>query len=231
MANHRSPPLRLDRSRQAAPQVFERLRAAIVSLELEPGTVLSRAELAEQFGISQTPIRDALTQLGGEGLVDIFAQHATVVSRIDVGAAQQAHFLRLAIESEIARVLAGNAGLAPLLARLRAQIDVQVSLIGEASLREFIDADRAFHRLMYVAAGVSDLHELVERRSGHVDRLRLLHLPTRGKQQAVVRDHRRIVDAIAGGDAEAAQAAVRDHLAGTLAQLDAIRKSHPTYLA
>ena len=102
---HRAPPLRLDRSRQAAPQVFELLRERIVALELAPGTVLSRAELAEAFGVSQTPIRDALLRLGEEGLVDIFPQHATVVSRIDVPAAVQAHFLRRAIECEIAQAL------------------------------------------------------------------------------------------------------------------------------
>jgi DNA-binding GntR family transcriptional regulator len=221
---------RLDRSRQAAPQVFERLREAIISLELEPGTPLSRAELAEEFGISQTPIRDALLRLGEEGLVDIFPQHATLVSRIDVDAAQQAHFLRRSIECEIARVLASAPG-DDLLARLRAQIDVQMALMGDSSLREFIGADRAFHRLMYDAAEVPDLYELVQRRSGHVDRLRLLHLPTQGKQQAIVRDHRRIVEAIARGDADGAQRAVRDHLSGTLAQLDAIRKKYPAYLA
>lgn len=84
-------------------QVFDRLRDAIVSLELAPGTVLARHVLAEQFGISQTPIRDALMRLGEEGLVDIFPQHATVVSRIDVPAAREAHFLRRSIELEIVR--------------------------------------------------------------------------------------------------------------------------------
>jgi len=217
-----------DRSRHAAPQVFERLRDMILSLELAPGTVLSRAELAAQFGLSQTPIRDALIKLGEEGLVDIFPQHATVVSRIDAAAAAQAQFLRRSIESEVVRTLAGHAN-AVLLDRLRAQIDVQAALMGSPAYQEFIAADRAFHRLMYVAAGVPDLFDLVRQRSGHVDRLRMLNLPSVGKQRAIVRDHRRIVDAIAGGDAEAAQAALRAHLSGTLGQIDAIRQAHPDY--
>lgn len=222
--------LRRDRSRQAAPQVLEHLRERVLSLDLVPGTVLSRAELAEQYGLSQTPIRDALMRLGEEGLVDIFPQHATVVSRIDVAAAVQAHFLRRSIECEIARVLAVQAD-AALLVRLRAQIDLQAALMGADSYREFIEADRAFHRLMYEAAGVPELFELVRRRSGHVDRLRLLHLPSEGKERQILRDHKRIVEAIAGGDSEAAQAAVREHLSGTLAQVEAIRRSHPDYLA
>lgn len=223
-------PLRLDRSRQAAPQVFDHLRDLIVSLELAPGTVLSRAELADDYGLSQTPIRDALIRLGEEGLVDIFPQHATVVSRIDVDAARQAHFLRRAIECEVVRELAVRAE-PGLLARLRAQVDVQASLTGEHSYRAFIEADRAFHALMYEAAGVPDLFDLVRRRSGHVDRLRLLHLPSAGKERAILRDHRRIVEAIARGDGDGAQAALRDHLTGTLAQVDEIRRRHPGYLS
>ena len=220
---------RRDRSRQAAPQVFEQLREAIVSLELAPGTVLSRAELAEQFSLSQTPIRDALIKLGEEGLIDIFPQHATVVSRIDVGSAQQAHFLRRAIEMEVVGTLAGRPD-AELIAALRRQIDVQAAVMGDKTLREFIAADQAFHRLMYEAAGVPDLFDLVRQRSGHVDRLRLLHLPTAGKERAIVRDHRRIVDAIAGGHVEAAQAGLRDHLSGTLSKVDEIRARNPAYL-
>jgi GntR family transcriptional regulator, rspAB operon transcriptional repressor len=218
-----------DRSRQAAPQVFEHLRECIVSLEMAPGTVLSRADLAEQFGLSQTPIRDALIKLGEDGLVDIFAQHATVVSRIDIASAAQAQFLRRSIEAEIVRQLSGHAD-AKLLAQLRAQTDVQAALMGSPAYLEFIAADRAFHRLLYVAAGVPDLFDLVRQRSGHVDRLRMLNLPSAGKQRAIVRDHRRIVDAIASGDAEAAQASLREHLSGTLAQVDAIRLAHPSYV-
>ena len=219
-----------DRSRHAAPQVFERLRDMIVSLELAPGTLLSRADLAAHFGLSQTPVRDALNKLGEEGLIDIRPQHATVVSRIDVAAAAQAQFLRRSIEAEVVRALVGHAD-AALVDQLRAQIDVQAALMGSAGYLEFIAADRAFHRLMYVAAGVPDLFDLVRQRSGHVDRLRMLNLPSVGKQRAIVRDHRRIVDAIASGDAEAAQTSLRDHLSGTLGQIDAIRSAHPDYFA
>lgn len=222
-----SPPP-LDRSRQAAPQVFEHLRERIVSLELAPGTVLSRAELTEAFGLSQTPIRDALLRLGEEGLVDIFPQHATVVSRIDIAAAGQEQFLRRSIEAEVVRCLAGS-GDAALVRQLRTQIDVQAALVGSESYDAFIEADRHFHRLMYQAAGVPDLFGLVRQRSGHVDRLRRLNLPTIGKQRAILRDHRRIADAIASGDAGAAQEALREHLSGTLGQAASLRAAHPDF--
>jgi DNA-binding GntR family transcriptional regulator len=98
-------PARLDRHRQAAPQVFDELRGRIISLRLAPGTIISRADLMSQFGVSITPIRDALLRLCEEGLVDIFPQHATVVSPIDLSLAYQAQFLRRSIELEVVRTL------------------------------------------------------------------------------------------------------------------------------
>jgi len=219
----------LDRSRHAAPQVFEQLRAMILSLEMAPGTVLSRAELAGLFGLSQTPIRDALIKLGEEGLVDIFAQHATVVSRIDLASARQVHFLRKCIELEVVRTLAADPA-AGLVARLRAQIDLQVAVMSADDYSAFVAADLAFHHMMYEAAGVTELSDHVRQLSGHIDRLRRLHLPDAGKAQAVVRDHKRIVDAIAKGDPELAQQRVREHLSGTLAKVDEISARYPQYV-
>ena len=226
---HARKPKTLDPTRQAAPQVFERLREMIVALELIPGAVLARNELADMFGVSQTPVRDALIKLSAEGLVDIFPQHATVVSRIDIAQALQAHFLRRAIELEVAATLATD----PtdlLVAQLRAQVDIQTALASGDDYGRFIEADREFHRLMYLAAGVPDLFDLVRRRSGHVDRLRRLHLPSSGKAKAVVRDHKRIIEAIAAADPDGARERVREHLSGTLGQIDQIRTRHPDYV-
>ena len=220
---------RLDRSRHAAPQVLDDLRDRIVALELPPGMVLSRADLAASFGISQTPVRDALMRLEEEGLVDVFPQHKTVVSRIDLAQARQAHFLRRAVELEIARMLATN-GEPALVKRLRATIARQRAALAAGDYPEFVASDQAFHRQMYEAAAVPDLYEAVRRRSGHIDRLRRLHLPAEGKGDAIVRDHARIVDAISKRDPDAAQQRVRAHLSGTLLQVDAIRARFPGYV-
>lgn len=227
---HSSTVTRLDRSRHAAPQVFERLREMILSLELTPGTVLSRTELANRYGLSQTPVRDALMKLGEEGLVDIYPQHATVVSQINVTSALQAHFLRRSIELEVVRTLAEQRD-AVLIAELRVTIARQTEWLDLKNYEQFSLLDQAFHRQMYEAAGVPQLWDLVRRLSGHIDRLRRLNLPVEGKTIAVVRDHTEIVDAIDKGDVEAAQAALRKHLSGTLSQIDQIRTSHPNFLA
>lgn len=217
-----------DRSRHAAPQVFEQLREMILSLALAPGTVLSRSELQQQFRLSSTPIRDALLQLQDEHLVEIFPQHATVVSPIDLALARQAQFLRRSVELEIVRTLAA----APdktLIARLTAIVAQQRAFSDVGDLEQFMAMDHNFHRAMYDAAQVPDLWALVRRHSGHIDRLRRLHLPVEGKAKQIVDDHTAIVDAIAAGKPDLAQHQLRDHLSRSLAFSSEMRTRFPTY--
>jgi DNA-binding GntR family transcriptional regulator len=221
---------RLDRDRQAAPQVFERLRGLIISLALPPGSPLSRAGLAEQFGVSSTPIRDALMRLDEEGLVDVFPQYATVVSRIDVRLAQQAHFLRQALELEIVRLLAASPD-ETLGAELNRTIARQQQFAKAGDFEKFMAADNEFHAQLYAATGKQDIWALVRSRSGHIDRLRRLHLPSPGKAQDIVRHHRLIAKSIGAGEPDDAQRHLRTHLSGTLSDLDRIRARYPEYLS
>ena len=221
---------RLDRDRQAAPQVFERLRGMIISLELPPGSPLSRAALASQFGVSSTPIRDALMRLEEEGLVDVFPQYATVVSQVDVRLAQQAHFLRQAVELEIVRMLALRHDQV-FAAELNATIARQQQYAKAGDLEKFMAADNEFHSQFYAAADKQDIWSLVRSRSGHIDRLRRLHLPSPGKAQDIVRHHRLIAKAIDAGEPDEAQKHLRTHLSGTLSELAQIRARYPECLS
>ena len=221
---------RLDRDRQAAPQVFERLRGMILSLDLPPGSALSRAGLAAQYGVSSTPIRDALMRLEEEGLVEVFPQYATVVSRIDVRLAQQAHFLRQAVELEIVRGLAVDHD-ATVIPELNLAIARQQQFAKAGDFERFIAADNEFHAQLYVAADKQDIWSLVKSRSGHIDRLRRLHLPSPGKAQDIVRHHKLIAKAIGAGEPDEAQKYLRTHLSGTLSELAQIRARYPEYFS
>jgi DNA-binding GntR family transcriptional regulator len=170
-----------------------------------------------------------MLRLSEEGLVDVFPQHATLVSRIDLAAARQAHFLRRSIELEIVHQLAEQAP-PELIGELEAQIALQAALAASQRYGDFVDADRRFHQLMYEAAGVPGLWDMVNRVSGHVDRLRRLHLPTAGKTEAILRDHRAIAQAIKRGDASGAQKALRKHLSGTLSAVAEICARYPDYI-
>jgi DNA-binding GntR family transcriptional regulator len=217
-----------DRSPAAAPAVFEQLRDMIVSLALAPGTPLSRAALQQQFRLSSTPIRDALMRLEQAGLVEVFPQSGTIVSLIDVALARQAQFLRRSIEQEVVRILAAAPD-AALVDRLHAIISEQRSRAKVGDLERFNNADSEFHRCLYHAAGVPDLWSLVRKQSGHIDRIRRLHLPISGKAAQIVRDHVDIVTAIADGKPDRAQKALRDHLSRSLAFTDELRARFPSY--
>jgi DNA-binding GntR family transcriptional regulator len=217
-----------ERGRGGAAHVFETLRHDIIALVLAPGTVLSRAELQVRFGLSSTPVRDALMRLQEEGLVEVFPQHATVVSPIDLEKARQGQFLRRSVELEIVRTLA----LAPetaVVERLNSLIRQQTAFAKLGEHGAFTAADQAFHKTMYEQARVADLWDLVARHGGHIDRLRRLHLPVPGKMRDVIRDHQAIVDAIAAAKPDEAQAALRDHLSRSLGFVETLRQSHPDY--
>lgn len=217
-----------DTAKSGAGHVFETLREEIISLAWKPGAILSRQDLQTRFGFSSTPIRDALLKLQEEGLVHIFPQHATVVSPIDIERARQGQFLRRSLETEIVRDLAINPDPA-LVQRLRASIRRQAAFAELDDIPAFSEEDLAFHHMMYMACGVEDLWHLMRRQSGHIDRLRRLHLPREGKIREILVAHTAIVDAIAQGAVESAQGALRDHLSRSLQFVDTLRETHPQY--
>ena len=220
-----------DPSRHAAPQVFDYLRERIIDLVLPPGTLIARLELQQLFGFSSTPVRDALLKLQEESLVEIFPQHATVVSPIDLKLARQAQFLRRSIEQEAVRTLAGEGARerGAIAARLRTVVALQRAVLAAGDFEAFHAADREFHRLFFEAAGVPDLWVLVRRHSGHIDRIRRLHLPIPGKAEQVIADHEAIIAGIAAGDVDVAQHALREHLSKSLAYSGDLRARWPDY--
>ncbi|QCO57731.1 GntR family transcriptional regulator (plasmid) [Pseudorhodobacter turbinis] len=224
------PPVdRLNRFSLASAQIYQILRDDIISLSLSPGTVLSRAALQKRFGTSQTPIRDALMRLEEDGLVDVFPQHATKVSRINIGAVQQALFLRTALEREAVHRLSENPP-EEMLCALEDCIKRQRYLADQMELAEFSIMDKTFHKIIFEAARISDLWDLVRQRSGHNDRLHKLHLPLEGRSGQIIEDHAGIIDALRRGDSMGAQAAVRAHVSRSTQNIEAIRAKHGDWL-
>ena len=216
---------RLDRSRSATVQVFEHLRELIVTLAIKPGAVLSRTELSDYFDLSLTPVREALTRLEEERLVDIYPQHATRVAAIDLSSARQAHFLRLSLELEIASTAARSPN-APLEKQLLDLVSRQRNCLDIDDLEGFTRVDMEFHLAMYEQAHLPDLWLNMRSKSGNLDRLRRMHLPLNGKAQSILDEHTQIARYIGAGDAEKARNHVRQHLSGTLNVLNALREKN-----
>ncbi len=228
---HRLGPLGLTvgATQSAAARALDSLRQRIISMDLPPDTVLSRSDLAAEYNVSQTPLREALQKLESEGLVDIYPQSRTVVTRIDPVQIREAHFLRLAVETEVLRRLADAAEPA-LVSRLKTLVALQEALAGNPSeIPAFQELDELFHQTLLAGAGQPGLYALLRSRSGHLNRLRRLDLPGEGKIRHILQGHRAIVTALEGRDPQAAQEAIRGHLSQTLSRLDLLRGQHPQF--
>lgn len=217
------------RNISASQQIRDALRERIITLDLAPGENLSRAEIAEFYGVSQTPVRDAMMRLEEEGLLYIYPQSKTEVSRIDIEHAKETQFLRLSLEIEVTRQLCSNSNKSHILSAAEHALQSQKQALDMGNLDSFSDHDHAFHRAFFEAANVPKLWDLVTERSGHIDRLRNLNLPDPGKTTEIIAYHQRILDAVKSGNIRTAEAEVRGHLTGTLASVEAIKAQNPEF--
>ncbi|SFE67743.1 GntR family transcriptional regulator [Roseivivax sediminis] len=215
----------------ASSRIYDDLRQRILSLELPPGTNLLRAELAQHYEVSVTPLRDALQKLETDGLVRIYPQSRTLVTRIDEALVHEGHFLRRALETEVVRHLAER-GAPETVERARSVIALQRSVRDEdGQLRLFQELDEHFHRTLFDGLGREALHDLIRSRAGHLDRVRRLQSHSPEKIRAILRGHDAIVDAIEARDVEAAMSAMRDHLFKSPDWVGEFRATHEDYFA
>ncbi len=227
LADQQTPPRR-NPAVSAVQQVYEALRHRIIHFVLPPGTNIAKGELTAEFGVSPTPVREALLRLSDEGLVEIYPQSRTTVSLIDVQHAREVHFLRLSVEVEVVRVLAETIT-SENLNELDNWIDRQTVELKAGNETAFKIADNNFHEYMFSLAGVHGLAHLIDARRGHYDRIRGLFLQEHGRRETVVDEHLAMIAALKAGDPGAAEAAVRVHLGKSLAIIDEIRDIHPSY--
>ncbi|WP_233407666.1 GntR family transcriptional regulator [Marinomonas spartinae] len=216
--------------KSAVDRIYADLYRRITNLELPPGVPLTRVDLCKEYNVSQTPVREALLRLEQVGLIKVRPQSGTEVSYIDIQQLEQNHFLREALEFEVVRCLSLHQD-SRLLSHLTMLVDMQESLIGgnAEDINLFSKLDRLFHSSMFDAVGQSQLYELICSRSGHMDRIRRLHLPSEGKVRGVILSHRKIIQSIASGDPIQAVDSMREHLSGTLSKVEEIKKTYPEF--
>jgi DNA-binding GntR family transcriptional regulator len=219
----------LDRAEgPARDQVYLALREAIVSAQLEPGLKLSENELAGELGVSRTPVREALARLRDERLVAIVPQLGTYVTLVSSEAVADAVFVREALEcAAISRTVA-RIGAAEL-EELQSNLSAQERAVQSANAASFDRLDEDLHRLLCEGSGHSIAWALSRRANGHLDRIRRLSLPDADYLSEMLDEHRQIVAAVAGGDAEQAELALRHHLRMVASNLPRLRESCPSY--
>lgn len=203
-------------------RVYRELRERIIALDLTPDTVLARADLAEWFNVSQSPVREAIQRLENDGLVISYPQSRTVVARIDRARIREEHFLRSAVECEVVRQLA-ESGDPETLKKARGFLKMQEALVDDMDQVDlFKQLDEAFHEALFAGVGQSNLHRHIQARCGHLARLRTLDLPSPGKTASVLEGHRAVIDAIESGDADLAVRCMREHLSGSMRRMSQI---------
>lgn len=220
--------MKIDRRQSTAHQIYENLHRRIIDMSLKPGEVISKQDVAARFGVSPSPVRDALLQLQTEGLVDIVPQSKTLVSLIDVQDARELHFLRLSVEVEVVKTLCKSITVDQL-RELRVWNERLVLELKTGNIAHFRQTDTEFHEKLYALAGVPGLAKIISMRRGHYDRIRGLFLAFQERQTVVIEEHNKILDAIEARDPAAAELSVRTHLGKSLAIVSEIREQNPTY--
>jgi DNA-binding GntR family transcriptional regulator len=219
----------VDRSSgDARHQAYLHLREAIVKAALEPGRQLSEQELAEQLGVSRTPVREALVRLRDDRLVEIMPQLGTFVTPISLAAVNDAQFVREALECAAVRLAAERAGPEDV-AALRALLRGQRECRDAGDVDRFDVLDNELHSALCELSGHGIAWAVARRANGHLDRVRRLSLPRPRYLEEMVAEHELVVEAVARQDPDAAEAALRHHLQMVLSGLDGLRAEHPGY--
>jgi DNA-binding GntR family transcriptional regulator len=198
-----------------APPVADRLRDDILAGAFPPGERLIELQLTERYGVGRAAIRAALVELDSEGLVQRETNRGATVRRISVTEAVEITQARAALEGLIARLAAERATNAEC-DDLRAVVADMTEAVAAGDSVGYSKLNRRLHGTLCTVARhrvADDLVANLRNRAAH-HQFRLVLVP--GRAEESLGQHRAIVEAVVAGDGEAAEAAMRDHLASVI---------------
>jgi DNA-binding GntR family transcriptional regulator len=202
-------------------QVFETLERAIVECALEPGVVLSDRQLAEQLGVSRTPVRDALRQLESTGLVERRGRVGWAVTRVDVRDVEELFELRCLLEpAGLARIAQWNDDR---LRRFATVFDDFETPMSTEDIARYLQVDDEFHGTIVAATENRRLIRSYRMLSRELDRFR--HFTSyryEGRVDQSLSEHRAICSALSRRDAPAAADALIAHIRSARTKLVAV---------
>lgn len=205
---------------------YDAIREAILSGRFPPGQRLVADELAQEFGTSRMPVREALQRLENAGLVSITPHRGAVVSELSEQEIVEVYHIRAVLEGLAARLAAPRLSPADY-NRLNALIDDMASTsTAEPDLEQLLRGNRDLHEIIWQAAQAPRLHELLENLYDASRRFRNISILLPGRLDQIVEEHRRIVRALAAGDPAAAERFANEHHEITAQRLlDEVEKS------
>ncbi len=192
-------------------RVAESLRAALVSGRMVPGTTYSIPTLAEQFGVSATPVREAMLDLVNEGIMSAVPNKGFRVVELSDAELDQITELRRLLEVPTVGGLAGAVDRTAV-RRLRALADAVSDAARRGDVVGYVEADRELHLALLAEAGNPRLVEMVGRLRDQSRLYGLEQLAAEGVLVDSAAEHMRLIDALESGDRRAAERVMSHHL-------------------
>jgi DNA-binding GntR family transcriptional regulator len=189
-------------------KILETIRDAILKGTLVPGEKVAEPELAERFGISRTPIREAFRQLESEGYLTVIPRKGAVVTSLSERDIQEFYSIKSILEGYAAHMAAERLSERDL-DRLEGINERLAQLAREGDVKTFFRVHNEFHELFIRAAGNDKLLELITQLMMKFNRLRMASLSLPGRMEISVQEHRKIIEAFREHDGEKADSLVR----------------------
>lgn len=197
---------------------YVELRDRILSGALPAGSAIPQARVAQEIGVSTTPLREAVRRLAAEGFIRLEAHRDARVAEVTAAEARHLYEVRESADP-LAASLAAARRTEEDLRRIRAAEAELAPITGDGSVRA-LAAHREFHRSVYEASGNPILIDILERLWDKADRYRMVGLRSRGDSDddslRVAAEHREIAEAVEAGASERAAEAMRVHIQGSL---------------
>ena len=208
---NRLAPIKLDSYQPLREVVCESLREAIRSGVLKPGERIMEIQLAEELGVSRTPVREAIRKLELEGYVVMMPRRGTYVASMSIRDINEIFEIRTALES-LSNGLAADHITEDELEHLQRLLVIIGGYIKEGNIEKIVETDIEFHDLLYHAARNERLVGIISNLRDQLTRFRTLSMSYPGRLEETLEEHRLIVDAIASGDRKAASRAAERHM-------------------
>ncbi|MBR5931425.1 MAG: GntR family transcriptional regulator [Lachnospiraceae bacterium] len=209
---------------------YDYLKKDIMTFSLKPGEPVSAAKIAERYHVSRTPAREALVKLETEGLVDIFPQSKSVISKIDVERAKQEWFIRKTLELGMVDGLFERVQQSDILKMrsfCRKMEEISELARNHELAYEYLRCDNEFHAMTYHIAGQSLAAEMIANTMAHYNRIRLLIDLDNYYKDRTVSTHEKLIRCIENGDREGYRTLLEKHLGYITQDIEDMRKQNP----
>jgi len=207
-------PIVLDGYKPLRDVVFETLRDAIITQVLKPGERLMEIQLADEMGVSRTPVREAIRKLELEGLVVMVPRKGAYVAGVSMKDIHEVYEVRAALEM-LAVTLAAERITDEELDALERQVlreSEEEASQNEHALDNIIYIDSSFHDIIYQAAHNQRLVQFVNILQEQLQRFRAASLSRPGRSKTALDEHKQIVEALAERNGELAAKLAKEHI-------------------